>query len=119
MQQAKDRWAYWLGVNWTSLTSGAKIFAPGSLAPPQEVGFMALPFAHPVGQVKDWGMSLADGSRIHVHEFANGTRVVHRDQHDPAAGVGPALAHLMHETPYGKLALGIGAFFFIAKAVGE
>lgn len=36
--------------------------------------------ASPEGQVSDWGLSFADGSRIHVHQFADGRYVVDRDR---------------------------------------
>jgi hypothetical protein len=115
-QQLQGIWVAWIQQNWQSLVSGLKINAHYGLAAPPEAGFEAIGFAHPVGQIRDWGLSMTDGSRIHVHEYADGRRVVHRDKHDPKRGLGPALAHLMQETPYGMLALGCGALALITQA---
>lgn len=116
MQKLQNDWLSWATVHWPSLVGGAKINAPFWLAAPVDAGFEVIEIAHPVGQVRDWGLALTDGSRIHVHEYADGRRVVHRDVHDPKRGLGPMLAHLMQETPYGILALGITAMVLIAQA---
>ncbi len=49
-----------------------------------------------------------DGSRVHVHEFPDGRRFVHRDRHDPDQGFGHMLAHLFTETWVGPAAVVAG-----------
>lgn len=58
---------------------------------------------------------MSDGSRIHVHAYHDGRRVVHRDQYDPARGIGPLIAHLAADTPLGILAL-IGGAVWLASS---
>lgn len=111
-KQLRNQWVSWINLAWQHLTSGAKVEAPWMLPAPGEAGFELIEIAHPTGQSRDWGMSMADGSRIHIHEFADGRRVVHRDVHDPKRGLGPTLAHLMQETPYGVLAIGLGVLIY-------
>jgi hypothetical protein len=56
--------------------------------------------------------SYNDGSRVHVHEYWYGRRVVHRDQYDPNQGLGNLLPHLVFETalvPVVLLGLGLVA----------
>lgn len=109
-------WMGWINQQWQRLLNGEKIDAPAWLAAPADAGFEAIEIAHPVGQSGDWGLPLTDDSRIHVHEFANGRRVVHRDVHNPKRGLGPMLAHVMQETPYGILALCIGAVYVLTQS---
>jgi hypothetical protein len=47
-------------------------------------------------------MSVEDGSRIHVHEFRDGSMVVHRDRIDPSRGPAHAVAHVVCETRIGR-----------------
>lgn len=107
-------WVDWIRQQWPQLATSAKITAPLWLPSAAASGFDLLQIAHPAGQFRDWALSLSDGSRIHVHEYLDGARVVHRDVHDPKRGLGPMLAHLMQETPYGLLA-GVAVFLLIAK----
>jgi hypothetical protein len=116
LQQRQGIWMGWINQNWQRLVSGDKINAPIGLAAPEEAGFEMIEVAHPVGQSRDWGLSVSDGSRIHVHEYADGRRVVHRDAHNPKRGLGPMLAHLMQETPYGALAIGAGTLYLLVRA---
>lgn len=116
VQHQQRIWMSWVSQNWQRLLNGEKIPAPAWLAAPGVAGFEVIEIAHPVGQARDWGLSLSDDSRIHVHEYADGRRVVHRDVHNPKRGLGPMLAHLMQETPYGMLALSIGALVLISQA---
>jgi hypothetical protein len=115
-EQLQRTWVSWIHQYWQHLASGSKIQAPRWLPAPADAGFTLIEIAHPAGQARDWGLSMADGSRIHVHEYADGRRVVHRDAYDPNRGLGHTLAHLMQETPYGILAVGIGAFLLITSA---
>jgi hypothetical protein len=91
-------WLPWIRAQWSVLTAGRKIIAPTWLPDPRTAGFHPIALATPEGQCADWGLSLTDGSRIHVHDFPNGGRVVHRDRHDPDQGFWNALAHLFTET---------------------
>jgi hypothetical protein len=58
-----------------------------------------------VGQIADWTVSLDDGSRVHVHEYPDGSLVVHRDALDPARGPLRALGHVACETTLGRWTL--------------
>jgi hypothetical protein len=118
MQQRQHHqgiWMAWITQHWQRFVNGEKIDAPIWFAPPADAGFEVIEIAHPVGQTRDWGLPLSDDSRIHVHEYANGRRVVHRDVHNPKRGLGPMLAHLMQETPYGVLALCVGSLYLLAQ----
>ena len=111
-------WVAWIRVEWPRLSAGAKVVAPAWLPSPPVNGFTALAVATPQGQCADWGLSLNDGSRIHVHEFATGERIAHRDEHDPGQGLGRALAHLAFETwvgPAALLALGLAILASLRK----
>ena len=108
-------WHLWIRDNWNALTTGAKLEAPQWLPAPAHSGFAAQPFASPEGQAADWTLSLNDRSRIHVHEYKDGRRVVHRDKHDPDQGLGDMIAHLVTETPLGVVAMLAGLFIISAK----
>lgn len=101
-------WKAWIDANWQQLKRGEKIDAPRWLGPPSAGGFRPQAFASPEGQTADWTLSLTDRSRIHIHEFADGRRRVHRDVHDPDQGFLDMIAHLFKETPWGLVGLGIG-----------
>jgi hypothetical protein len=116
VQHQQRIWMTWVNQNWQRFLKGEKIEAPVWLAAPADAGFEVIEIAHPVGQSSDWGLSLSDNSRIHVHEYANGRRVAHRDVHNPKRGLGPMLAHLMQETPYGILALCAGTLYILAQS---
>lgn len=108
-------WLEWIRSNWLLFLAGQKIEAPWWLGSPLQAGFQRISLAHPSGQESDWGLSISDGSRIHVHSYATGRNVVHRDKHDPAQGLDRAIAHIVEETPYGKLALAVGAAYLFNK----
>lgn len=99
-QQSHKRWVNWITEKWSALSAGEKIEAPSWLGAPHQAGFHLIPMAHPVGQVRNWGLAMSDGSRIHIHEFGDGRYVAHRDKHDPSRGFESSVAHLMQETPY-------------------
>src|SRR5258708_5066493 len=101
-------WYPWIQAQWSSLREGKKVPAPDWLPDLRPAGFHPIALATPEGQCADWGLSLTDGSRIHVHEFPNGHRVVHRDRHDPDQGFFQALAHLFTETWVGPAAVVAG-----------
>lgn len=100
VQQAQQRWVNWINQWWIALSTGNKIEVPTWLGAPHQAGFHLIPVAHPAGQIRDWGLAMSDGSRIHIHEFANGRYVAHRDKFDPARGLESSVAHVMQETPY-------------------
>jgi hypothetical protein len=100
-------WELWFRDNWEALTAG-HVPVPTWLPHPSQAGFRRLQFSTPSGQVADWGLSLTDRSRIHVHQHADGRLVAHRDKYDPDAGLGSLLAHVFTETGIGKLALVVG-----------
>lgn len=101
-------WLPWFHTQWSALTAGRKIIAPEWLPDPRIAGFKPIALATPEGQCADWGLSLTDGSRIHVHEFPNGRRVAHRDRYDPDQGFLRALAHVFMETWVGPAAIAAG-----------
>ncbi len=109
-------WQPWVHAQWSSLTAGKKIVAPDWLPDPRTSGFRAIALATPEGQCADWGLSMDDGSRVHVHEFPDGRRVVHRDRHDPDQGFWNALAHLFTETWVGPAALVAGLVLFVSSS---
>lgn len=77
---------------------------PPNLPRPENSGFSRPWVSEPAGQVADWTYSLDDGSRIHAHEYADGSMVVHRDALDPGQGPLQALGHLICETTLGRAA---------------
>lgn len=105
-------WSAFLSAAWPELAQGQKVTAPPSLTPPAEAGFVMPWIAESAGQHADWCSSLADGSRIHVHEYWPGpVWVVHRDVFDPTQGPARALGHFTTETRVGRALtlLGVGA----------
>lgn len=94
------------------------MLAPGWLPPPAVAGFARIEVASPEGQVADWGLSFDDGSRVHIHEYADGRRVVHRDQHDPANGFWSTVSHLLSETWVGPV-LGVVLVGVALKALRD
>lgn len=100
-------WSTW--CPWEELREGAHVPVPASLPHPSEAGFEPTRLASSIGQTRDWAHPLADGSRLHVHEFCDGECVVHRDSLDPARGPATATVHWLTEAPEGNLALGVGA----------
>lgn len=108
-------WIEWIQENWSALVSGVKIVAPSWFVAPLAAGFERCSFASPEGQVADWVLPFTDGSRVHVHEFADGVRVVHRDKYDPHRSLDSLVAHIFKETPWGKVGLAIGVFALLVK----
>ena|ERR1041385_2499567 len=109
-------WVAWTSAHWQELSSGGKLAVSPWLTHPRLAGFYPIDIATPEGQSLDWGLSLTDGSRIHVHEFSDGTLVAHRDRFDPQRGLGPMLAHLLTETFVGPL---VGAIVLFAVIRGS
>ena len=111
-------WTAWIHSNWTALAGGAKVDAPAWLGPPSEAGFRLTRAAAYEGQSADWSLGLSDRSRIHLHEYANGRRVVHRDAHDPDRGLADMAAHLVFDTPFVAAAAVVGAVWLMSQQNG-
>lgn len=109
-------WGGWITSCWNELARGSKLQVPGHLPHPRWVGFHAIDVATPEGQCSDWGLSLTDGSRIHVHEYSDGRLVAHRDRFDPAAGFLNAVKHLLTETFVGPALLAVGVVVVLNRA---
>lgn len=104
-------WSAWLSQVWPDLEQHGRLPAPRELPPLAASGFSLSSWAEPCGQTCDWALSLPDESRIHIHEYADGSRVVHRDQYDPNAGLGSSAKHFVFETVTGRfLTLGVIGF---------
>jgi hypothetical protein len=96
-----EAWNAWLP--WGELCAGEKVPVPAELPHPEVVGFSFTRLASNVGQSADWVYSLADGSRLHAHEYPDGRIVIHRDELDPSQGPATATFHWMSETREGNL----------------
>jgi len=105
-------WSSWIGSSWPCLVTGGKIEVPPDLPHPASVGFQFVGTAMPNGQVADWALSFSDGIRVHLHEFADGRIVAHRDRYDPARGILDAIRHLFLETPLGVAGVVLGVVAF-------
>ena len=108
-------WASWLVERWDDFAAGQEIGVPSYFLHPSVAGFSHETLATDKGQVSNWVRSLEDGSRIHVHEFADGRLVAHRDKIDPNGSVIHAVAHFATETELGRLATLILSVAAIAK----
>jgi hypothetical protein len=96
-------WNGFIQTAWPQLSAGGRVPIPPGLLHPKWSGFEVPPLAEPVGQIADWVLSLTDGSRLHVHEFANGALVAHRDETDPKLGPIQAAWHWATESTSGKI----------------
>ena len=106
-------WNEWIRRSWPDLAAGRTVEVWGGLPHPSNAGFHALDFALPSGQCADWSVSLTDGGRLHIHEYASGRLLGHRDRFDPDAGISSMVAHLMKETPVGPVLGVIGGMLII------
>lgn len=112
-------WVGWLHANRAQVAAGAKLQAPAHLPHPRYAGFESEALATPEGQIADWVVPVADGSRIHVHECADGRLVVHRDQYDPNRSAGHLVAHLLFETPLVPALLVVVGVIFAVRSAGR
>lgn len=101
-------WITWINANWSQLSAGFKLAVPPWLPHPGRAGFRRLSVGTPHGQVADWGLSFTDGSRVHLHQFADGAIVAHRDRWDPDSTLGRLLAHILLETFAGPMLVAAG-----------
>lgn len=108
-------WTAWLERARTTLSSDQKVLVPAYLPHPASVGFRFLGFAEDHGQERDWIAPQPDGSRLHAHEYADGTLVLHRDRYDPGAGALEALVHVATETKLGRAAVLVGGIWLGTK----
>lgn len=108
------QWLTWIRNNYSALKGGACLQAPWWLAHPSRSGFERPEIAEPVGQKDNWVASVDDGSRVHLHEYADGRIVAHRDPTDPARGPISALWHWLTESRSGKTALIVGGLALLA-----
>jgi hypothetical protein len=109
-------WLEWLDANIAGYWDRGKLVAPDWLGPPAAEGFKQLPIASQEGQVADWALALSDGSRVHVQEFPDGRRVVHRDKYDPGHSLVNMVAHLLLETPWGRMTAVGGLLYLAARS---
>lgn len=108
-------WQAWLP--WGRLRAGEHVDVPSELPHPSHAGFEYTRLASRVGQACDWASSLADGSRLHVHEYRDGRCTVHQDKLDPKQGVGTAVIHYMSEAREGQVLFGLLALGVLAGSV--
>jgi hypothetical protein len=101
-------WQSFAAASWPSLQAGGRVCAPASLPSPAISGFRRPWLTEDHGQAVDWTAPLDDGSRIHVHEYRDGSRIVHRDEVDPSQGPVAALVHCCRETHLGRLVTRVG-----------
>lgn len=112
-------WLDWIALNWLALQQGRKLPAPAWLPHPATAGFQPISIATPEGQCADWRRSYTDGSRVHVHEFSDGSRIVHRDLYDPDAGFGHMILHLLTETAVGPVLAGVLILVVVSRSLGQ
>ncbi len=116
-------WDGFIQTSWSQLSAGGRVPVPPSLLHPRWSGFEVPPLAEPVGQAADWVLSLNDGSRLHVHEYANGALVAHRDETDPKRGPVHAVWHWATESTSGKVVVGgtitAAIIYGLAKLLGS
>lgn len=104
-----QQWLTLLQQYWSYLVSGQKLDVTCQVPHPSLVSeFSRTVLAEAHGQVVDWELPLTDGSRIHVHEFADGRLVVHRDAINPSRGPIEAVLHWLTETGTGAVVLAGG-----------
>ncbi|MCI0340657.1 MAG: hypothetical protein L0216_05830 [Planctomycetales bacterium] len=100
-----SRWSRWIARAWPHLVEGRKLRVPRRLPHPTASGFRRTHLAEPVGQQKNWALALADGSRLHLHEFGDGRLTAHWDRIDPDAGLLRAVWHWLVESRSARLVL--------------
>lgn len=100
--------------HWAELEAGGHVkLSLNDVQHPRDAPeFTEIVMAWPVGQVEDFAWSHPDGSRVHaqiiVHDDGSDFVELHRDQYDPAAGVGATAMHMAIETPLPTIALVLG-----------
>ena len=109
-----EPWARWFREHRDVLSGGEEheIPVPPDLPHPSRSGFTPTSLAEAVGQVHDWALPISDGSRLHVHEFEDGSMSVHRDATDPSRGLTSAVWHWVTESRSGRIIVVAGVVLF-------
>lgn len=114
-------WLSWVNNNYNYFLNGCnyELEVPRYLPHPLNSEFKEINIAENVGQAHNYGLSLSDSSRIHIHEYPNGALIAHRDNYDPDASVISKALHLVTESPTAKLGLFFGIVSLIAIIAGK
>ncbi len=115
-------WQAFVAQAWPNLAAGGRVCAPLSLPRPAVSGFRHPWLSEDRGQAVDWTAPLQDGSRIHAHEYIDGSIIVHRDATDPGQGPIAAVWHVATETRFGGLVLKAAAIavgIYVGGQVGQ
>lgn len=110
-----ESWAAWYRQNQQLLCDGVNLAVPATLPRPSQAGFAFTSLAENVGQVRDWAAPISDGSRLHVHEFADGSLRVHRDATDPSRGLTSAVWHWATESTSGRAVVIAAVVLFVGS----
>jgi hypothetical protein len=87
-------WGEYLRRAWPLFLKGQRVNVPQELR--STVRTLRVPrVAKNVGQSGNYVLPCTDGSRIHVHEYADGRLVAHRDRTDPGRSPLHAVWHLL------------------------
>lgn len=97
-------WIDWIRNNFFRFVNGEWLQVPEYLPHPEYAGFAQIGIAENHGQINNYAVSFADGSRLHIHEYQDGRLVAHRDKYDPDKGVINTALHFFTETNVGKVA---------------
>jgi hypothetical protein len=113
------RWMLFAAAAWPVLVAGGRVCAPSELPHPREAGFERPIMSEDCGQSADWMAPMPDGSRLHVHEYAAGPLIVHRDRVDPSKSPLRAIWHVATETKIGGAVLRLGGLLAGALLIGR
>ena len=102
--------------NSSKLARGERVLLPIWFKNLSQIGFTEESFSQPVGQIKDYVLSNKDGSRFHVHEFEDGSLVIHLDKFDPNKDLSSLIKHLIQETWIAPLVLAFLGLIFLAQS---
>lgn len=108
----------WLSIHWGALCAGKRIEVAFHVHPAC-CGFQRLLIAMNVGQLEDWGLSLPDGSRIHLWLMPDGRWIAHRDATDPSLSLLHAAVHVLAATPIGAALAFLGVVGVTAVAMSR
>ncbi len=108
---------YQLNPYWTRLPVGKYEEVSFSIHP-HAYGFQRTVLAEPAGQVENWALSLADGSRLHLWLMPDGRWIMHRDGIDPARGPIHAVAHAVTESSVGQFLMGAAIAAVVIGGLG-
>lgn len=106
---------YFLSINYSKLQAGEHIALPLWVNNLTQLGFKEVFISQPAGQIKDYVLSLKNGSRLHVHEFQDGSRKVHLDKHDPDKNAESLWKHLLEETWIAPALLAVFGLIILSK----